>query len=194
MPVIRPRGSVEAQALSLQALKAAVSAVIVCVHGSALLDRSSSVGWTRKEDQVLIRIRDDKGSGAPRLLLECLMERESCSLIIQEKLFDLARGSNRDGSGKQTFALANIAREHRLANQPQVESCTVPHDLRIERRIAIDECDREAELASIKVAGTLDGFTAVRERLAATDKSAAVSARLTSVELMKVVARSVPLT
>jgi hypothetical protein len=55
----------------------------------------------------------------------------------------------------------------------------------------------EATTASVAVAEVPPpgaGFTAVRERLAATDKSAAVSARLTWVELMKVVARSVPLT
>ena len=84
------------------------------------------------------------------------MERDSCSPITQKQLFDFARGSNRDGSGEQTFALANIAGEYRLANEPQVDSRLVANDLPIVWRIAIEEGDCEAELVCIEIAGTLD--------------------------------------
>src|ERR1700686_1491851 len=84
------------------------------------------------------------------------MEGDSCSLITQKQLFDFVRGGNRDGSGEQMFALANIASEHRFADQPQVESCIVAEDLPAVWRIAIDEFDREAELVCIEIAGTLD--------------------------------------
>src|SRR6202165_4445846 len=121
------------------------------------VSKSSSGGCrASKEDEILIWVRDYKGSGAPWLLLKCLMERDSCSLITQKQLFDFVRGGNRDGSGEQMFALANTANEYRFADQPQVESCIVAEDLPVEWRIAIDEFDREAELVCIEIAGTLD--------------------------------------
>jgi hypothetical protein len=49
-----------------------------------LVSRSSSVSFrASKEDEILIWIRDYKGSRAPWLLLRFLMERDSCSLITQ---------------------------------------------------------------------------------------------------------------
>src|SRR5260370_41524885 len=108
---------------------------------------SSSVGCRAgKEDEILIGIRDDKGSGTPWLLLQCLMEGNSCSLITQKQLFDFVRGANRDGSGEQMFALANIASEHRFEDHPQVESCIVAEDRPVVWRIAVDEVDCEAEI------------------------------------------------
>src|SRR5712692_2224636 len=127
------------------------------VRSSTFLNRSSSVGCrASKEDEILIWIRDDKGSGTPCLLLKCLMEGDSCSLIAQKQLFDFVHGGNRDGSGQQMFALANIASEHRFEDQPQGESCIVANDLPVVWRIAIDEFDREAELVCIEITGTLD--------------------------------------
>src|SRR6266481_9232039 len=134
------------------------------VHGkeiveslSAFPNRSSSVGCrASKEDEILIWIRDYKGSGTPRLLLKCLMEGDSCSLITQKQLFDFVRGVNRDGSGEQMFALANIASKNRFEDQPQVESRIVAEDLPVVWRIAIDEFDREAELVCVEITGTLD--------------------------------------
>jgi hypothetical protein len=80
----------------------------------------------------------------------------SCSLITQKQLFDFVPGVNRDGSGEQMFALANIANEHRFEDQPQGESCIVAEHLAVVWRIAIDEFDREAELVCIEITGTLD--------------------------------------
>ena len=60
-------------------------------------NRSSSVGFrASKEDEILIWIRDYKGSGTPWLLLKCLMQGDSCSLITQKQLFDFVRGVDRD--------------------------------------------------------------------------------------------------
>ena len=84
------------------------------------------------------------------------MEADSCSLITQKQLFDFVRGGNRDGSGEQVFALANICNEHRFEDQPQVESYIVAEDLPVVWRVAIDEFDREAELLCIEITGTLD--------------------------------------
>ena len=109
-----------------------------------------------KEDEVLIRIRDYKGSGTPWLIPKRLMEGDSCGLMSQKQLFDFVRGGNRDGSRDQMFALANIANEHRFADQPQVESHIAAGNLPEVGRVAIDEFDREAELVCIEIAGTLD--------------------------------------
>src|SRR5271157_784302 len=117
----------------------------------------SSVGCrASKEDEILIWIRDYECCGTPRLLLECLMEGDSRSLITQKQLFDFVRGGNRDGSGEQMFALANIACKHGFGDYPQGESCIVTDDLPVELRMAIDEFDCEAELVCIEIAGTLD--------------------------------------
>src|ERR1700753_2769351 len=83
------------------------------------------------------------------------MKGNSRCLIAQEQLLDLIRSGNRDSSGKQLFALANVACEHRFAHQPKVESRIVAEDLPIEGRIAIEGCDREAEPACIEVEGAL---------------------------------------
>ena len=107
---------------------------------AGFLFRSNSVGgWASKEDEILIWIRHNKSSGAPRFLLQWLIEADSCSLISQKQLFDFVRGADRDRRGEQMFALANIASKHRFTDQPQVESCIVADDLPVERRIAIDE-------------------------------------------------------
>src|SRR5580658_9082864 len=126
------------------------------VRNFALRKGSSSVCWASKEDEILIWIRDDKGSGSPWLLFKCLIEGDSSSLITQKQLFDFVRSGNRNGSGEQMFPLANIAGEHRFRDQPQVDSCIVADDLPIEWRIAIDECDLKAELVCKELAGTLD--------------------------------------
>ena len=117
----------------------------------------SSVGCgAGKEDEIFIRIRNYKGFGTPWLPLKCLVEGDSCSLITQKQQFDFVHSGNRYGCGEQLFALANIAGEHRFADQPQVEPCIVAADLAVLWRIAINEFDREAELVCIKIARTLD--------------------------------------
>jgi hypothetical protein len=131
--------------------------VLLCHRSFAFLSRSSSVDCrASKEDKILIWIRNYKGFGAPWLFLQRLMEEDSCSLIAKKQLFDFVRGANRDGSGEQMFALANIACEHRFEDQPQGESRIVAEDLPIIWRNAIDEFDREAELACVEITGTLD--------------------------------------
>src|SRR5271156_2521349 len=122
-----------------------------------MYDRSVSVGGrASKEDEILIRVRDDKGSGSPWLLPKRLVEGDSCSLIAQKQLFDFVRCGNRDGSGQQMFALANLSNKHRFKDQPQRESCIVADDLPVVRRIAVDEFHCEAELVCIEIAGPLD--------------------------------------
>jgi hypothetical protein len=84
------------------------------------------------------------------------MEGDSCGLITQKQLFDFVRRGNRDGSGEQILALANIANEHRFEDQPQGESRIVADKLPVVWRIAIEEFDREAEFVCIEIAGTSD--------------------------------------
>src|ERR1700693_3234561 len=136
------------------------SSIALAESHFAIASRNELIIWISfvlndsKEDEVLIWIRDNKGSGTPWLLLKCLMEGDSCSLITQKQLFDFVRGGQRDGSGQQMFALANIASEHGFADHPHVEARIVADDLPVVGRIAIDECDCETELVCIEIAGT----------------------------------------
>jgi hypothetical protein len=60
-------------------------ATVASVPSSAFLNRSISVvRRAGKQDEILIRIRDHKSSGSPRLLLKRLMEGNSRSLITQK--------------------------------------------------------------------------------------------------------------
>src|SRR5580704_5089279 len=84
------------------------------------------------------------------------MERHSCSLKFQEELFQIDGVSNCYRSGKQAFALANIASENGLAHQPQIEFRRISYHLAVKRWVAVGECDRKAKFACIEVRGVLD--------------------------------------
>src|SRR5260221_6797230 len=132
-------------------------AIIARGGGAALLNWNCSVGCrASKEDEMLIWIREYEGFGAPWLAFQLLMEGDSRSLKSEKQPFDFVSGGNRDGSGEQVFAIAEIADEHRFEDQPQREACIVADDLPVEWRVTIDEFDGEAEAVCIEIAGTLD--------------------------------------
>ena len=88
--------------------------------------------------------------------LKRLVEAHPGGLEIEEQLLDLGCAVDGDRGGQQMLALADVADEHRLADQPQREPRVVAPDLSVERRIAIDEVDRKAELAGEEIARRLD--------------------------------------
>jgi hypothetical protein len=51
-----------------------------------------SVSRSREQDEITVRVLDDEIPGAPRLLLEGLMELHPGGLEVEEQLFDLRRG------------------------------------------------------------------------------------------------------
>jgi hypothetical protein len=71
-------------------------------------------------------------------------------------LFDLVCAGDGDGSGEQAFAFSNVTREHGLVHVAEGEVCVVASDLCLEPWIAIDEIDREAELACIEITRCLN--------------------------------------
>jgi hypothetical protein len=92
-----------------------------------LVSRSSSVSFrASKEDEILIWIRDYKGSRAPWLLLKFLMERDSCSLITQKQLLDFVGGGNCDGSREQISRLRTPLSSRALGNFDAVWSDPKP--------------------------------------------------------------------
>ena len=109
-----------------------------------------------EENQISIKIYDDEGCGPPGFLLERLMEGYIQGLKAQKELFDLVRAGDGDRSGEQVFAFSNVAGEHGRVDVAQGKPCVVASDLSIKRWIAIDEINREAELASIEIAGCLN--------------------------------------
>ena len=117
---------------------------------------ANSIGWAGKENEISVGIEYDEGSGAPRFFLQGLTEVHSCGLVTQEKPFDFVCGSNGERGSEQALALANIAGEHGFAHHPQIQARLVAGDLPVEWRIAMDEGDREAELASVEIAGCFD--------------------------------------
>src|SRR5215831_9198894 len=105
-----------------------------------------------EQQEIAVGIAHDEIARAPGLLLECLMERHARVLELQEELADFRGAVDGDRSGKQAFALADIAHEHRLAHHPEVEPGGAALDLAIERRLAVDEHDAETKLAGEEVA------------------------------------------
>src|SRR5277367_1369519 len=113
--------------------------------------RVDSPNRASEEDQISIEIYDDGGCGPPGFLLERLMEGYVQSLITQKELFDLVCTGDGDRGGEQVFAFSNIASEDGPVDVAQGKPCVVASGLSKKRWIAIDEIDREAELASIEI-------------------------------------------
>jgi hypothetical protein len=135
-----------------------------------MLNKCRSVGvGASEEEEVLVWVGDDEGSGAPGCGLEGLIEGDARSLEIEKELFDFAGGGNCDGGGEKGLALANIAGEDGFADESQVDVGLVADDLGVEGRIAVGECDGEAEPGGVEVAGCLDigdvelGFDSVED-------------------------------
>jgi len=78
------------------------------------------------------------------------MKPHSGGLKIDEELFDLVGGANRDRSGEQMLAFPDVAGEDRLTNHSQVRLRIAPMNLPVKRRITIHEGNREAELGCIE--------------------------------------------
>ena len=106
----------------------------------------------RNDVQTAIDVADDEISGAPGLALDGLEERSTRGLKLEEELRDFARRRNREGGRQQLLAIPLIRIDHRVFDAAQIEPRAVAPDLRIERRLAIGEANRKAELAGEKIA------------------------------------------
>src|SRR5205814_6075800 len=77
---------------------------------------------------------------------ERLMERDAGRLELEKQKLNLGGGRDRDGGREQALAIAPLAIDHRPIDAAQVEPRAVTYDLSVERRFAMDERDRKAEL------------------------------------------------
>ena len=75
-----------------------------------------------------------------------LEEIDAGRLVLDEELRISAALSTRHRGREKLLALADVADEHRLADQAQVEPGIVALHLAIERRLAVGEDHVEAEL------------------------------------------------
>lgn len=103
---------------------------------------------TGEEDEVAVRVFDDEGLGLPRLVPQKLRDGHACRLTREKELLDLVRAGKRDGGGEQGLAFADVLGKDWLVNGTQGQARIIAADLRVERRIAVDEIDDEATLCA----------------------------------------------
>src|ERR1700738_2184079 len=106
--------------------------------------------------KVAVRVLHDEVLSAPRLVLERLRERHARCLKFQKELLDVLGGGNRDRGGQQALAVVQVGIDQRSIDVTQIEPRGVALHLAIERRLAIREDDREAELAGEELARSPD--------------------------------------
>src|ERR1700704_2323591 len=107
-----------------------------------------------ERDEVSIQILHDERAGAPRLRSQCLVERDSCLLKLQEEgLGVVERERRRKGI---TFPGTKPAVEYWPADPSQVQPPPIASDLSVEGRFSIGEHDLEAKFVDIKRAGGFD--------------------------------------
>src|SRR6478672_676515 len=111
---------------------------------------------SRKQQQIAVGIPENKISRTPGLTPERLKEHHTGGLKLEEERLDLPRRRDRKRSGKQLLTVSLARVDHRPLDASQVDARAVALDLRIERRLAISECDGEAQLAGKEFARRLD--------------------------------------
>src|SRR5712691_3348381 len=111
---------------------------------------------SRKQQQIAIRVRQNKISRAPGLALERLKKRYAGGLKLEEERFDFLRRRDGERGGQQLLTVSHAGIDHRLLDASQVDQRGIAPDLCIERRLAIGERDGEAELAGEEIARRLD--------------------------------------
>ena len=98
----------------------------------------------------------DEGCGSPWFVPQGLSDGHVRGLIREEELLDLVRAGQRDGGGEQALPLANVFDEEMLIHGTQRKPGVVAAHLPVERRIAIDEVDGEAEFRGEEVGGCFE--------------------------------------
>src|ERR1700730_10616274 len=110
----------------------------------------------REQQQIAVDVANDEVPRAPGLALDGLDERRAGGLKLEEKLRDFACRRHRERGRKQLLAIPLIRIDHRLFDAAQIEPRAVASDLRMERRLAIGEGGRKAELTCEEIARRLD--------------------------------------
>src|SRR5579885_354684 len=112
-----------------------------------------SSGRRCEQEQVAVGIPDGEGGGAPGLAMERLGEIDTCRPEFLEQAFQFIGGFERYRRRQQALALAPCRVDHLRIDVAQVNPGAVPDYLRVVRRVAIGETDREAQYAREEIAG-----------------------------------------
>ena len=116
----------------------------------------ASVRRPGEQQQVAVRVLDDEIPGAPGLALERLVEFDAGGLKFEKELLDLVRRGDRHGGRQQALLVPQFRIDDRAVDAAQIERRAVALHLRVERRFAVHEHDREAELLREEVARRFD--------------------------------------
>ena len=111
------------------------------------------VGGRGEQDEVAVGVFDNEGLGLPWFGAQGLVDGDVCGFVFGEQLMDFAGAGERDGSGEQVFAFADVAGKDRHIHVAEREVGVVAAYLGVEGRVAVGEVEGEAELRSEEAGG-----------------------------------------
>src|SRR5262249_39047412 len=109
-----------------------------------------------EQHEIAVRVLYDEVARAPWHPLQRLEERHAGSLEFEKELLDLFRGVDACPGRKQPLAVPQLGVKDGTIDVVQNERRPIARDMRIERRLAIQDRDLEAELLGIEIARRLD--------------------------------------
>jgi hypothetical protein len=101
---------------------------------------------SREADAVSVRIEHKKRRCAPGFFPQRLSKVDTSSSVLREKTLDVIDLNK--GRQQAILSFANAGSEDRLVDEPEVESGGASTHGAVERRIAVQEIDRKAELVA----------------------------------------------
>src|SRR5262245_9105086 len=111
---------------------------------------NSGIGTSGETDRVAVGVADDEGVAAPALLLEALRQRHAGGDVLREQRANVV---DLDERHDEALTVLDADGEHRLVDELQMQGGAVARDRSVERRIAVEEVDREAERVAIELRG-----------------------------------------
>src|SRR5918996_2823158 len=118
------------------------------VRGGASL----SDDWPDEADAVAVRVADDEVAPAPRLLLELLVERRASGHVLGVERFHVL---DLDEGGDESIPVLRTNNEHGLVHEFEMYTGTVARHGTVERRVAVQEIDRETQSIPEELGGRL---------------------------------------
>ena len=85
----------------------------------------SSIGRPREQDEISVRVPNDKVASVPRFLLEVLEKIDARRLELLKERLDLRRCGDGDRRRQQLLPLSDVANKDGLAHKPKTQSCAI---------------------------------------------------------------------
>src|SRR5262245_5312626 len=115
-----------------------------------------SASRTREQHEIAVRILHDEVARTPRHELERLEERDAGGLEFEKETLDLLGAVDAALGRQQLLALPILGVDDRTIDVVEYERRSIAHDVRIERRLAMEDRDLEAELPGVEITRRLD--------------------------------------